>query len=78
MGKSAVPNLASLLHKRIVVRIGGGHTLKGLLTGYDAFMNIVLSEVTEPSGVEDTAVVRGEFIEDVVVAEEASLSVAGM
>ncbi|ADM11542.1 small nuclear ribonucleoprotein G [Encephalitozoon intestinalis ATCC 50506] len=72
MGKRAVPNLTGLLHKRVVVRIGGGQVIKGRLAGYDAFMNIVLSEITEPDDVESSAVVRGEFIEDIVLVEETS------
>ncbi|AFN83025.1 small nuclear ribonucleoprotein G [Encephalitozoon romaleae SJ-2008] len=69
MGKSAVPNLASLLHKNVIVRVDGGHVLKGLLMGYDAFMNIVLSKITEPSEVGGSAIIRGEFVEDITFVE---------
>lgn len=72
MGKSAVPNLASLLHKNVVVRIDGGHVLKGLFMGYDAFMNIVLSKIAEPSDVGHSAVIRGEFVEDITIMAEGS------
>ncbi|KAG5859708.1 putative small nuclear ribonucleoprotein [Encephalitozoon hellem] len=72
MGKSAVPNLTGLLHKKVAVRIDGGHTLKGLLMGYDAFMNIVLSGTMETDEAQSTAVIRGEFVEDIVPVDEAS------
>lgn len=71
MAKSAVPNLARLLHRRVAVEVCGC-VFKGLLTGYDGFMNIVLSEISEPCDAGDTAVVRGEFIENIAPVEGES------
>lgn len=43
-------NLETLLNKRIAVRVKDGRRLKGLLTQYDEYMNLLLEDVEEYSG----------------------------
>lgn len=53
-------NLETLLNKRIAVRVKDGRRLKGLLTQYDEYMNLMLEDVEEYSG--DKLVARHKLI----------------
>ncbi|KAH9412263.1 putative RNA-binding protein [Ordospora pajunii] len=70
MGRSAVPSLAKLLHKRVAIKMSNGVVLEGVIIGYDAYMNAVLSDVSEPEGIPFTVVVRGEFVESIVPVDK--------
>lgn len=67
--RSAVPNLAKLLHRRVRVQMAGAGLFEGLLTGYDAFMNLVLHDVAYLGRSSSAAVLRGECVESIVSAD---------
>lgn len=69
MKKNTIPNLTKLLHKRIALKMNNKHIFEGTLIGYDAFMNLVLTDVTRPGDINSTVVLRGECIENVVSIE---------
>lgn len=61
------PDLKKYMNRRILLRLSGNRTVSGVLSGYDAFMNIVLENaVHEVSATEQeevgTVVLRGSCI----------------
>ena len=71
MGRSAVPSLAKLLHTRVVIKMSNGVVLEGVILGYDAYMNAVLSDISEPEGMPFSVIVRGEFVESIVPVDKS-------
>jgi small nuclear ribonucleoprotein G len=63
MKRSSVPNLAKMLHKNVDVRMKRERNFKGKLIGYDAFMNLVLTDVTHPEAISSFVVLRGDSVE---------------
>lgn len=68
--KSVVPNLAKLVHTKVMVNMCNKHVFEGMLVGYDAFMNLVLTDVTRPENAK-SVVIRGECVENVVSIDTA-------
>jgi small nuclear ribonucleoprotein G len=67
--KSALPDLKPYAMQRVQIRLEGGRRVIGVLTGFDEFMNVVLSNAEEAAGADAAAgrsmgetVVRGSTI----------------
>lgn len=63
----ATPELKAYMDKLLSVQLNGSRTIKGVLRGYDLFLNIVLDEAVEQKANGEVqklgmAVVRGNSI----------------
>jgi small nuclear ribonucleoprotein len=64
--------LEETLDETVTVRLKGGETYQGILTGYDQHMNVVIEPIPEaqapsdepdgPDSVEDTTIIRGDNV----------------
>ena len=60
--------LEASLEERVTVRLKSGEAYVGELAGYDQHMNLVLEDVTIPTGtgaeepIEDTTIIRGDNV----------------
>ncbi len=67
MAEAAVKILEESLGKVVLVRLKGGHSLRGKLQGFDQHMNLVLEEADDISDANNsvhigTIVVRGDNV----------------
>ncbi len=60
------PDLRKYVDKRISIKLNGKRTVKGLMIGYDHFMNISLDKAVDVSGKEEIelgkTIIRGNSI----------------
>ncbi len=47
MPRENLPELKKYLSKRLSIKLNGNRTVIGRLSGYDAFMNLVIEEASE-------------------------------
>jgi len=47
MPRENLPELRNYLSKKLSIKLNGNRTITGRLSGYDAFMNLVIEEATE-------------------------------
>ncbi|CAN0143822.1 unnamed protein product [Ascophyllum nodosum] len=43
------PDLKRYMDKNLLLKLNGNRTVKGVLRGYDPFMNLVLDDATDPA-----------------------------
>jgi len=64
---SGCPDIRKLLDKQVLIQVGGTRKVKGLLRGFDPFMNLVVDSALEVAlhGIKSkigTVVIRGSSI----------------
>eukprot|EP00051_Salpingoeca_urceolata_P027121 m.480116 g.480116 ORF g.480116 m.480116 type:complete len:77 (-) comp21702_c0_seq1:118-348(-) len=74
MSKAHAPELKRFLDKRLLLKLNGGHTVTGILRGFDPFMNVVLDQTAEQVPESDDkpmgmVVIRGNSISSLEALE---------
>ncbi|VVT51453.1 uncharacterized protein SAPINGB_P003101 [Magnusiomyces paraingens] len=77
MVKAATPEFRKYLDKKVLVQLNGSRKIKGVVRGYDLFLNVVIDEAVEEKQNGEVvkvgiAVIRGNSITSIEALERLS------
>ncbi|KCV68597.1 small nuclear ribonucleoprotein G [Fonticula alba] len=72
------PELRRFMDKRVILKMNAGRSIRGVVRGYDEFMNIVLDGAVDDSPVNVSGGRAGEFLGQVVIRGNSIIAIEAL